>query len=38
MNNNGAERPVWHYDEDFDRIATITGQAAEWIVPRGSIT
>lgn len=26
-----------HYDSDFDRIAAITGQAAEWIVPRGTI-
>jgi len=28
---------VWHYDADFDRIAAITGQPTEWIVPRGSI-
>ncbi len=28
---------IWHYDEDFDRIAAITGQPTEWIVPRGSI-
>lgn len=27
---------VLHYDGDYDRIAKITGQAAEWIVPRGS--
>ncbi|HTD07852.1 MAG TPA: PIN domain-containing protein [Solirubrobacteraceae bacterium] len=26
-----------HYDEDFDRIAAITGQPTRWIVPRGSI-
>jgi hypothetical protein len=26
-----------HYDEDFDRIAAITGQPTCWIVPRGSI-
>jgi predicted nucleic acid-binding protein len=26
-----------HYDEDFDRIAAITGQPTSWIVPRGSI-
>lgn len=25
-----------HYDADFDRIAKITGQSVEWIVPRGS--
>ena len=29
--------PVLHYDEDYDRIAGITGQAARWIVPRGSV-
>lgn len=28
---------VWHYDADFDLIAEVTGQAVEWIVPRGSI-
>ncbi len=28
---------VWHYDEDFDRIAEITGQPTEWIAPRGSL-
>jgi predicted nucleic acid-binding protein len=27
---------VLHYNGDYDRIAEITGQAAEWIVPRGS--
>jgi hypothetical protein len=27
---------VLHYDGDYDRIAEITGQSAEWIVPRGS--
>jgi predicted nucleic acid-binding protein len=27
---------VLHYDGDYDRIAEITGQATEWIVPRGS--
>jgi hypothetical protein len=26
-----------HYDEDFDRIAAITGQATRWIAPRGSL-
>lgn len=26
-----------HYDSDFDRIKDITGQAIEWVVPRGSI-
>jgi predicted nucleic acid-binding protein len=28
---------VWHYDEDFERIARITGQPVEWIAPRGSL-
>ncbi|HEV7162011.1 MAG TPA: PIN domain-containing protein [Solirubrobacteraceae bacterium] len=26
-----------HYDEDFDRIAAVTGQPTCWIVPRGSL-
>jgi predicted nucleic acid-binding protein len=26
---------VIHYDSDFERIAEITGQPHEWIVPRG---
>jgi hypothetical protein len=26
-----------HYDEDFDRIAAVTGQPTRWIVPRGSL-
>ena len=28
---------VLHYDADFDRIAEITGQRSEWVVPAGSI-
>lgn len=32
-----AELPVWHYDEDFDRVAEVTGQECIWIVPRGSV-
>lgn len=28
---------VWHYDEDFDRIAAITAQPVEWIASRGSL-
>jgi predicted nucleic acid-binding protein len=28
---------VWHYDEDYDRIAEITGQPTEWIALRGSL-
>jgi predicted nucleic acid-binding protein len=27
---------ILHYDADFELIAGITGQAHEWIVPRGS--
>jgi predicted nucleic acid-binding protein len=27
---------VLHYDADFDRVAELTGQPVEWIVPRGS--
>jgi predicted nucleic acid-binding protein len=25
-----------HYDSDFDRIAQVTGQRVEWVVPRGT--
>lgn len=32
-----AGATVLHYDEDFDRIAGITGQPTQWIVPRGSL-
>jgi predicted nucleic acid-binding protein len=28
---------VLHYDADFERIAKLTGQTAQWIAPRGSI-
>lgn len=28
---------VFHYDADFDRIAAVTGQRCEWIVPAGSV-
>lgn len=27
---------VLHYDGDYERIAEITGQPTEWVVPRGS--
>lgn len=27
---------VMHYDHDFDRVAAITGQPVEWVVPAGS--
>lgn len=29
--------PVLHYDEDFDRIAEVTGQPTRWLAPRGSL-
>jgi predicted nucleic acid-binding protein len=32
---NGAT--VLHYDADYDRIAAVTGQPTEWIVPRGAL-
>jgi predicted nucleic acid-binding protein len=32
-----AGAAVLHYDEDFERIAAITGQPTRWIVPRGSV-
>lgn len=32
-----AGATVWHYDEDYDRIAAVTGQPTEWIVPRGTL-
>ena len=28
---------VLHYDADFDRIAAVTAQETEWVVPRGSL-
>jgi predicted nucleic acid-binding protein len=28
---------VLHYDADFERIAELTGQPAQWVVPRGSV-
>lgn len=28
---------VLHYDADFDRIAVVTGQVCEWVVPAGSV-
>lgn len=32
-----SDTTVWHYDEDYDRIAAITGQPTAWIAPRGSL-
>jgi predicted nucleic acid-binding protein len=31
------EATVLHYDADYDRIATVTGQPTEWVAPRGSL-
>lgn len=28
---------ILHYDHDFDVVAEVTGQATDWVVPRGSI-
>jgi predicted nucleic acid-binding protein len=30
--------PVLHYDDDFHRVAAITGQPVEWVVGRGAVT
>jgi predicted nucleic acid-binding protein len=32
-----ARATLLHYDSDFDAIASVTGQPAEWIVRRGSL-
>jgi predicted nucleic acid-binding protein len=29
---------VIHYDADYERVAAITNQAVEWVVPRGSVS
>jgi predicted nucleic acid-binding protein len=29
---------ILHYDADFDRIAEITGQRAQWVVDRGTVS
>ncbi|MGI8608561.1 MAG: PIN domain nuclease [Candidatus Dormibacteria bacterium] len=28
---------VWHYDQDYERIAAITGQPEVWVAARGTI-
>lgn len=28
---------VLHYDADFERIAAVTGQPVQWVLPRGSV-
>ncbi len=33
-----AAIPVLHYDEDYDRIASITRQDVRWLAPRGSLS
>ncbi len=32
-----AEVEILHYDEDYDRIAGITGQPVRWLARRGSL-
>jgi predicted nucleic acid-binding protein len=32
-----SDLAVLHYDADYDRIAAVTGQPCEWVVPAGSI-
>jgi predicted nucleic acid-binding protein len=29
---------ILHYDSDYDLIGAVTGQPAQWVVPRGTIT
>lgn len=29
---------VLHYDEDYDRIAAVTGQPVRWLAPRGTLS
>ncbi len=33
-----ASAVVLHYEADYERIAAVTGQRHEWIVPRGEGT
>jgi len=33
-----ADLAVLHYDADFERIAALTGQAEQWVVPRGTVS
>ena len=28
---------ILHYDGDYDLITRVTGQAAQWVVPRGTV-
>jgi predicted nucleic acid-binding protein len=34
----GSGLTVLHYDADYDRIAEITGQPVQWVLPRGSVS
>ena len=34
---HAAGHEVLHYDEDFDRIAGITGQPCHWLAVRGTL-
>jgi predicted nucleic acid-binding protein len=34
----GAGLTILHYDADYDRIAQVTGQPAQWVLPRGTIS
>lgn len=29
---------VLHYNVDYERIASVTDQPVEWVVPRGSVS
>jgi predicted nucleic acid-binding protein len=29
---------VLHYNADYERIASVTGQPVQWVVPRGSVS
>jgi predicted nucleic acid-binding protein len=31
-----AGLPIAHYDEDYERIAAISGQPTRWVLPRGA--
>jgi predicted nucleic acid-binding protein len=32
-----SDATLLHYDEDYDRIAAITGQPTRWLAPKGSL-
>ncbi len=35
--SESASLTILHYDSDFDTIVSVTGQSAQWVVPRGSV-